>query len=50
MSTDNWEQVRNMSREVLGEEICAFIDECCRQEQPESQLIAVLHRVQAQYG
>ena len=49
-STDNWEYVRNMSREVLGEEICAFIDQCCGEPQPESQLIAVLHRVQAKYG
>jgi len=49
-STDNWEYVRNMSREVLGEEICAFIDECSRQKQPESQLIAILHRVQGKYG
>jgi NADH:ubiquinone oxidoreductase subunit E len=49
-STDNWEYVRNMSREVLGEDICAFIDECCREDQPESQLIAILHRVQGKYG
>ena len=39
-----------MSREVLGEPICRFIDECRRDEHPESQLIAILHRVQAQYG
>ena len=49
-STDNWEYVQNMSREVLGEPICQFIDECRREPQPESQLIAVLHRVQAKYG
>jgi NADH:ubiquinone oxidoreductase subunit E len=49
-STDNWEYVRNMSREVLGAEICAFIDQCRREEQPASQLIAILHRVQAKYG
>ena len=49
-STDNWEYVRNMSREVLGEEICAFIDQCCRDPQPESQLIAILHRVQGKFG
>jgi len=49
-STDNWEYVRNMSREVLGEPICQFIDECRRDPQPESQLIAVLHHVQAKYG
>jgi NADH:ubiquinone oxidoreductase subunit E len=39
-----------MSREVLGEPICQFIDECRRDPQPESQLIAVLHHVQAKYG
>ena len=49
-STDNWEYVQNMSREVLGEPICRFIDECRREPQPESQLIAILHRVQAKYG
>jgi NADH:ubiquinone oxidoreductase subunit E len=49
-STDNWEYVRNMSREVLGEDICTFIDDCCREAQPESQLIAILHRVQAKFG
>ena len=49
-STDNWEYVRNMSREVLGPAICGFIDDCRQQPQPESQLIAVLHRVQGQYG
>jgi NADH:ubiquinone oxidoreductase subunit E len=49
-STDNWEYVQNMAREVLGEPICQFIDECRRDPQPESQLIAVLHRVQGQYG
>jgi NADH:ubiquinone oxidoreductase subunit E len=49
-STDNWEYVQNMSREVLGESICQFIDACRRESQPESQLIAILHRVQGQYG
>ena len=49
-STDNWEYVRNMSREVLGAAICQFIDECRRESNPESQLIAILHRVQGQYG
>jgi hypothetical protein len=37
-----------MSREILGEPICRFIDECQLDPQPESRLIAVLHRVQAQ--
>ncbi len=49
-STDNWEYVQNMSREVLGESICQFIDAVRRESQPESQLIAILHRVQGQYG
>ena len=49
-SSDNWEYVRNMSREVLGESICRFIDECRNDPQPESQLIAVLHRVQGERG
>jgi NADH:ubiquinone oxidoreductase subunit E len=49
-STDNWEYVQNMSREVLGESICQFIDACRRESQPESQLIAILHRVQGKYG
>jgi len=49
-ATDNWEYVQNLSREVLGEPICKFIDECRGESQPESQLIAILHRVQAKYG
>ena len=49
-STDNWEYVQNLSREVLGESICQFIDACRCDPQPESQLIAVLHRVQGQCG
>ena len=49
-STDNWEYVQNMSREVLGAPICQFIDACRAEPQPESQLIAILHRVQGQYG
>jgi NADH:ubiquinone oxidoreductase subunit E len=49
-TTDNWQQVESLARERLGEPIAAFIDECRGGPQPESQLIAVLHRVQANYG
>ncbi len=49
-TTDNWEHVRAMAREVLGEPLGRFIEECRAAEQPESHLIAVLHRVQTQYG
>ena len=48
--TDNWSAVEEAARMVLGEPIVAFIDQCRRQPNPESQLIAVLHRVQSQYG
>ena len=49
-STDNWQSVEAASREALGEPIAAFIDECRKGPQPDSQLIAVLHRVQAKFG
>jgi len=49
-STDNWEEVRAAARYVLGEPIAEFIDACCRAPEPKSQLIAVLHRVQARFG
>lgn len=49
-TTDNWEQVQATAKRVLGDAIVAFIEECRQQPQPESQLIAVLHKVQAQYG
>ena len=48
--TDNWSAVEQAARMVLGEPIVAFIGECRRQPNPESQLIAVLHKVQSQYG
>jgi NADH:ubiquinone oxidoreductase subunit E len=48
--TDNWSAVEEAARMVLGEPIVAFIDQCRRQPNPESQLIAVLHKVQSQYG
>jgi NADH:ubiquinone oxidoreductase subunit E len=49
-TTDNRDAVDAAARFVLGEPICEFIDQRRREPQPESQLIAVLHRVQAQYG
>ena len=48
--TDNWEQVAAASKLVLGEPIAAFIDRCRVEPHPESQLIAVLHKVQSQFG
>jgi NADH:ubiquinone oxidoreductase subunit E len=48
--TDNWQLVETAAREALGEAICRFIDDRRRESEPESQLIAVLHRVQAEFG
>ena len=48
--TDNWSAVEAAARMVLGEPVAAFIDQCRRQPNAESQLIAVLHKVQSQYG
>jgi NADH:ubiquinone oxidoreductase subunit E len=49
-TTDNWPEVEATAVRVLGEPIVQFIRQCMTQTQPESQLIAVLHKVQAQYG
>jgi NADH:ubiquinone oxidoreductase subunit E len=48
--TDNWNEVQAAARESLGEPIAEFIDACRAKPHPESQLIAVLHRVQSRYG
>jgi NADH:ubiquinone oxidoreductase subunit E len=49
-STDNWEEVEATAKRVLGDEIAAFIGQCRSQTEPESQLVAVLHKVQARFG
>ena len=49
-TTDNWEGVEATARQVLGPAIVEFIGACRRGTEPESQLVAVLHKVQAQYG
>ncbi|MEN6496278.1 MAG: NADH-quinone oxidoreductase subunit NuoE [Thermoguttaceae bacterium] len=48
--TDNWEHVQKAAQVILGEDIVAFIDQCRQGTEPESQLIAVLHKVQAKCG
>jgi NADH:ubiquinone oxidoreductase subunit E len=48
--TDNWSAVEAAARMVLGAPIAAFIDDCRQQPNSQSQLIAVLHKVQSQYG
>jgi NADH:ubiquinone oxidoreductase subunit E len=49
-TTDNWEHVEATAKQVLGPAIVEFIAQCRRGTEPESQLVAVLHKVQAQYG
>ena len=49
-TTDNREQVEATARQVLGEQIVALIEQYRQESNPESQLIAVLHRVQAEHG
>ena len=48
--TDNWEQVKAAAELVLGAEITALIEKFRSRPHPESQLIAVLHKVQAEFG
>jgi len=48
--TDNWEQVEAAAKLVLGEPIVALIAKYRDEPHPESQLIAVLHKVQSQFG
>ena len=50
MTTDNWPDVQATAKQILGEKIVAYIDQCRAGTEPESQLIAVLHKVQTQFG
>jgi len=49
-TTDNWKKVQTRAKAVLPEHVVKFIDECREGPEPASQLIAVLHKVQAHFG
>ena len=49
-TTDNWPAVEAAAKSALGEPIARYIAECRSGSEPESRLIAVLHRVQAEFG
>ena len=49
-STDNWEEVKASCVEALPAPIVQFIAETKLQEHSESQLIAILHKVQSHFG
>jgi NADH:ubiquinone oxidoreductase subunit E len=48
--TDNWQEVEAAAKLVLGEPVVTLIEQCRAEPHPESQLIAVLHKVQSQFG
>ena len=48
--TDNRAQIIEISKKALPEHIVAYIEKCRQEPEPESQLIAVLHMVQAHFG
>ncbi len=49
-STDNWSAVEAAAKLVLGEKLSEYIGQVRRGSEPSSQLIAVLHKVQEQFG
>ena len=49
-NSDNWDQVQATAKRVLGDAIVEYIAQCRGESNPESQLIGVLHKTQAQYG
>lgn len=49
-ATDNWDEVQSRGKAVLTEPIARYIQECRGGPQPASQLISVLHKVQAHFG
>lgn len=49
-NTGNWEEVKAQSKAALTSEIVEYIEFCKQLNRPESQLIAILHRVQKEYG
>jgi NADH-quinone oxidoreductase E subunit len=49
-ATDNWAEVKQACEAVLTEDIVRYIETCRAGPEPASQLISVLHRVQAHFG
>jgi NADH:ubiquinone oxidoreductase subunit E len=49
-NTDNWPAVEAAAKAILPKAIVSFIEKVRTQEHPESQLIAVLHKVQGHFG
>ena len=50
VSTDNWPEVCARAEALLSKPVVRFIEQSLKTPEPESQLIAVLHKVQEQFG
>ena len=50
ISTDNWDQVQAEANAALTAPIVQYIGQCRQSSEPASQLISVLHKVQAHFG
>lgn len=48
--TDNWKALAERSRACLPDDVVTFIEECRKEERPQSRLISVLHRLQKHRG
>lgn len=49
-NTDNWKEVEEFAKRTLPEHIVEFIEQCKKEEHPESKLIKVLQLVQDHFG
>jgi len=49
-STNNWPEVKAVAERLLGDDVVQFIEECRKTSEPNSYLIAVLHKVQSKFG
>lgn len=48
--TGTKEEIKKKAEKTLGKEITVFIEKCLQDEHPDSLLIAVLHKVQGEFG
>jgi len=48
--TDNWADVEATSKAALNDDVVQYIEQCMQTDEPSSQLISVLHKVQEHFG
>jgi len=49
-ANDNWNEIRDKAFTTLSKPVAEYIETCRNEPHPESHLIAVLHRVQDEFG